>query len=66
MSDKVSVFDTVSTRIFSLALELVTESEKAESVLELGLLQGAACSNCEVGFCAVPRSAMEGAKIIEK
>jgi len=64
MSDKASIFDTV--RILSLALDVRhPDSEKAESVLELGPLEGAACFNCEVGLCAVPGSPIEGAKIID-
>ena len=39
---------------------------KAEFVLELGLLEGATCSNCEVGVCTVPRSPMKGAKMVDK
>jgi len=44
----------------------VRNSEKAESVLELGLLEGVAYSNCEVGLCAVPRSPIAGAKEIDE
>jgi len=64
MSDKASVFDTASARILSLASEFVTP-RKAESVFELGPLEGGAFSDCEVGLCAVPGSPIEGAKIID-
>ena len=67
MSDKASIFDTVSARILSLALDVRhPDSEKAESVLELGPLEVATCSNCEVGLCAVQGSPMEDAKIVDE
>ena len=44
----------------------VRNSEKAEPVLDLDLLEGGPCSNCEVGLCTVPRSTVKGAKMIHE
>ena len=44
----------------------VCHPEKAEFVLKLDPLERAACSNCEVGLWAIPRSPTEGAKIVDK
>jgi len=44
----------------------VRNSEKAEPVLDLDLLEGGPCSNCEVGLCTVPRSTVKGAKMVDE
>ena len=36
----------------------VRNSEEAEPILELGLLEGAPCSNREIALCTVPRTTM--------
>ena len=56
---------TVSARILSLALG-VRNSEEAEPVLELGLFEGAPCSHHEVGLCTVPRTTVNGAKMVDE
>ena len=61
MSDKASVFETVSARICSLR-----NSEEAEPVLELGLFEGAPCSSYEVVLCTVPRMAMKSAEMVDE
>jgi len=34
--------------------------------VELGLLEGAPCSNREVGLCTVPRTTLKGAKMVDE
>ena len=34
--------------------------------MELNLLEGAPCSNCEVGLCTILRSAAKDAKIVDE
>ena len=63
MSDKASVFETVSTRILSLALEFVTPRRQSLSWNWVFLRQLRAPGNCEFDLCVVPTSPMGDAKI---
>ena len=65
MSDKARVFETVSARNFSFGFG-VRNSEEAESVLKLGLFEGAPCSRCEVGLCTVPRMTIQSAEMVDE
>ena len=44
----------------------VRNSEEAEPILELGLLEGAPCSSREFGLCTFPRTTVKGAKMVDE
>ena len=65
MSDKASVFDTVSIQILSLALEFVAPRRQSLSSNWV-FLRDSRAPTVKLACVTVPRSPMEGAKIIDE
>ena len=65
MSDKASVFETMSTQILSLTLQFVTPRRRSLSWNWVCMREPRG-PICEFSLCAVPRSTLKGAKMVDE